>query len=230
VDYNNPGIILDTIPLWPLYAAQEGDSILYYSSEGFQTLWRITPQAGESFQFDEPGWPFTYTINVDSLTSKNIGGFDVNLIWLSGGTGFGQNGRELVYDQFGPTHGFFYYDCWGALDCTPLHLCRYANSVIGEVQIDGKYCENLPTTTYDIFSHGNIGVYPNPTSGIININFGESYHEPVLLDVYTVSGRLVYSERVYYGTTVDLSAIEQGVYICRVIAGNLASSHLLLRQ
>jgi hypothetical protein len=171
-------------------------------------------------------------MHIDSITPGVIDGHDVKMIWLRGGTGFGQNGTELIYDRFGPQHGFFYYECWGVLDCTPLHLCKYVSNETGEVHIEGSYCDNLPTAISDLsVADWNVHLFPNPTTNLVNITLGESISIPVDIEVYTTSGSLVHSEHMRSpGIQINLTNMAPGMYLCRVISGPRTWVRLFVHQ
>ena len=70
----------------------------------------------------------------------------------------------------------------------------------------------IETTTIKEKQEGtSLLVYPNPTSGVVNIETG-SGAEPTV-SVYSQSGGL---QLVQTGNQVDLSPLPQGVYIFRV--------------
>jgi hypothetical protein len=75
-------------------------------------------------------------------------------------------------------------------------------------------------------------VYPNPTSGQVNIVFGTSV-EASVAEVFDVSGCLVYSTRLGHaedGQLVSFSVedLVDGIYILKVTSGDMASTHRLV--
>ncbi len=64
----------------------------------------------------------------------------------------------------------------------------------------------------------SIDVYPNPTSGILNINFANAVNEEVSVEIYDVIGKLM-SQRSYNSSselTMDISNYPEGMYIIKV--------------
>ncbi len=82
-----------------------------------------------------------------------------------------------------------------------------------------------PSTTpiEGVLENKDIVVYPNPTSGLLNLDF-KNPHEKVTLDIITDDGKSVYTEQltsVSIGKrTVDLSGLSDGVYFCRLRISN----------
>lgn len=71
----------------------------------------------------------------------------------------------------------------------------------------------------------NMNLYPNPTNGHIHIIYGlTTSTSDVKLELYDLSGRMVYSENFgtksagMYQAEVDLSELTNGVYACRLVS------------
>ncbi len=75
----------------------------------------------------------------------------------------------------------------------------------------------------------SLSVYPNPTDGIININSDIDVLDKV--EIYDVTGKLVTSLdlRNHYSQQVDLSSMNEGVYILKVIGENFSSSQKVFK-
>jgi len=64
-------------------------------------------------------------------------------------------------------------------------------------------------------SEGNIFVYPNPTTGIVNIEvFGNT--EIQSISVFDVSGRMLQKNIAFVGNTLNLSYLIDGVYFLKI--------------
>src|SRR5690242_10605533 len=105
-DYQNPSIPIDTVSQGAIYMAQVLDSIFYYSfsDSTYKFLWRFDVSGGEQFEVDDD-WQI-FTMNVDSVKSIIVENETVQKIWIDGDSNFGLGGKEVIYDKFGPTHGF----------------------------------------------------------------------------------------------------------------------------
>ena len=66
-------------------------------------------------------------------------------------------------------------------------------------------------------SYGSTTIYPNPTSGVLNIDFG-SYSKESILRVYDLPGNLLKEQvmRNMPATKFDISVLANGVYFVKV--------------
>lgn len=94
-----------------------------------------------------------------------------------------------------------------------------------EVRLDNKGCMSTGTTKADVFrtsvvnfSEGSLNVYPNPTSGIVNLNLEGLNTSGMQIDVYAANGQKIDGHVLIDGALVqlDLSAAVSGVYLVRV--------------
>jgi hypothetical protein len=62
-----------------------------------------------------------------------------------------------------------------------------------------------------------IGIYPNPTNGILNINLNGVNENPDLT-ILTLQGQVVYTEKLVANTTkqLDLTVYPKGVYFIKL--------------
>ena len=72
---------------------------------------------------------------------------------------------------------------------------------------------------------GTIKVYPNPTGGMLNIDFNENLlAEKTRMEVYTLSGTKVYAETLNRSAVsnyrIDLSGQPEGTYLLTVKSGD----------
>ena len=75
-----------------------------------------------------------------------------------------------------------------------------------------------------------INLYPNPSSGIVNIEFSdlnESYH---LVVRNTIGQKILELNNLQEKSTVSLEAYEKGVYIFEIISKEKSSSFIVLKQ
>jgi len=60
-------------------------------------------------------------------------------------------------------------------------------------------------------------VYPNPSKGIVNIELSENLKESYILNVYSIAGTKVYTEKISESSnTINLSNLNNGIYILRI--------------
>lgn len=88
----------------------------------------------------------------------------------------------------------------------------------------------VPTSTSveSVTENSEINVYPNPSTGIINVNFNEA----TSITVENILGSVVYKEDLQnYNVktkSIDLSNFANGVYVVNVINGEKSSKHKIL--
>jgi hypothetical protein len=77
-------------------------------------------------------------------------------------------------------------------------------------------------------------VYPNPGSGIFNVNFnGNKFFAESTLEVYDISGQLIFKERIKdpkSDTIIDLSGRQRGVYLLVIRHGEIEYSSKIIIQ
>jgi len=101
-----------------------------------------------------------------------------------------------------------------------------ANEIPGSTTVD-VFAEDLATTTtYTInFDYGTgetanfakaVSIYPNPTSGKVKVRGAENAQ----ILVYTVTGELVASFDNFSSSMIDLSDLNEGIYIMNIVIAN----------
>lgn len=85
--------------------------------------------------------------------------------------------------------------------------------------------------TVDVFDASNFKVYPNPTSGLLNIHFGAT-RENASIEVRNVTGQNVLSKRynAVENIEVDLSAFQAGLYLIDVEADECVAAVKILKK
>jgi hypothetical protein len=65
------------------------------------------------------------------------------------------------------------------------------------------------------FEYGQITVYPNPSNGLVHINYPEKYSNTVKIEIFDIVGRLVKNEFPDHGQ-IDISNETPGIYFYKV--------------
>lgn len=75
-----------------------------------------------------------------------------------------------------------------------------------------------------------IDVYPNPTTGLLNISFGNAETEGYSVEIYDALGRLVSSENVNASGShsMDISAYPEGLYIVRISSSTFVANRKIM--
>ena len=107
------------------------------------------------------------------------------------------------------------------------------------VKVAKKYIEELKppliVTVGDIVSRNlleaNIKLIPNPSNGSFKIDFGVLTYDDIIVEIYNVSGKLLYkdnvSENVY---EVDMTSHSKGIYFVKFsVDGMIHNEKLIIK-
>jgi hypothetical protein len=82
------------------------------------------------------------------------------------------------------------------------------------------------------FELQNVVVYPNPSKGIFNISLGNL--QPETIEVYDVMGKLIMKKNAIsvtnFQTSIDLSAVAQGIYFIKISANGQNSVKRIVKE
>lgn len=91
-----------------------------------------------------------------------------------------------------------------------------------DIMLKADYIDVHPIGISEILSDDMINIYPNPTSGILNIK--NTSGEKIILSIYTLTGQMILENRIQEGTEViNLENLDSGIYFVRY----LTESHLM---
>ncbi|MFP5471483.1 MAG: Omp28-related outer membrane protein [Bacteroidia bacterium] len=119
---------------------------------------------------------------------------------------------------------------------------RYYNSTykivyvgVGMEMLDAANANEIITIAHDWFysvlsaeqldeaMNKVFNVYPNPTTGVVNINNTDNYNE---LQVFDLAGKMIFSTSVNTGEqTVNVSELPAGTYTVRLVGQNITSAN-----
>jgi biotin operon repressor len=74
-----------------------------------------------------------------------------------------------------------------------------------------------------------ISFYPNPTTGMVNVKSNDT-SEKVSVTIYSSSGINVYSNPAFTGSTIDLSGLNNGLYLVKVSSGSKVKNVKLIKE
>jgi len=216
-DYQNPTIPIDTVYQGAAYMAQVSDSIFYYRfiDSTYKFLWKFDVSEGEQFEVDDD-WQI-FTMNVDSVKSIQVQNEEVRAIWIDGDSDFGIGGKEVIYDKFGPYHGFQYFVCWGSYDCYVPTLCRYVSDNTGEINFSSPVCDILATAVSPL-KETDIRIYPNPCITSFLVTLPEISKNNSELTLYNIGGELLGSRHNVHEAEQIFNMVDypSGIYFCKI--------------
>lgn len=158
---------------------------------------------------EEDGFPL-YTRGWTYMNGACLGDVDgddlLDIVALSYTQNFGANTDSLYLNVFELKKAFTKDDIsWGTYKGDNTRAGNFDRRLVSQ-----SFSTNMPEISFDIF--------PNPTSGNINILFHSSYVSTLQLSVHDILGRLVYRWNIsilqsgYYAESLDLSRLTPGFY------------------
>jgi len=76
-----------------------------------------------------------------------------------------------------------------------------------------------------------VTIYPNPATQLVNIQFGALNGAAVMMNLYSATGVLIHSEKVYGSSQMDISNLAKGMYFIKMnTEGGLQSSCKLIKE
>jgi len=93
----------------------------------------------------------------------------------------------------------------------------------------GETEDDIVNEIEDISEFAAISVYPNPSNGVIHIDFSD-YQEKVQVILYGSAGQQLLNQELngYIQNTLDLSAYPKGVYFLRLVVGSEIESRKIV--
>jgi hypothetical protein len=152
---------------------------------------------------------FEYSMDGEIVTFTNVSDGGTSYSWNLG-DGFGSSESDPVHDYGeGGTYIVTFY---------------VTNTCGTDTFIDTLVVEDVPDFI-DVIPGNNISIYPNPSNGLVNINFGNSGNEVVHLKLYNYTGQMVYhNDRVAKGGELfelNVSEFLPGIYYVQIEASDL---------
>jgi|GEM_PF-1667264 len=100
----------------------------------------------------------------------------------------------------------------------------------------------IPYSEYPVFTKGEalgidgaaatrFSMYPNPTEDVINVVRADNKNEPVTIEFLDMTGKLILSQpSASMKTSISLTELNTGVYICRLADGTTISQKKIIKQ
>ena len=81
----------------------------------------------------------------------------------------------------------------------------------------------------------DISIFPNPTEGIFNINFNDTWEGDINCDIIDIFGRSVYTSILENSSsssehTIDISNSNDGIYIVQLVQGDKKTMKKIVKE
>jgi len=149
----------------------------------------------------------------------------------------------LLYDINVDTINLYRLDTGELEDCMCLYEfeAKFVNCTKDnyKVLLDDEYGQGIDTTVSKTTSLiesqfiDNKVLYPNPTNGFVNIDWNDNISGKVQIRIYDNSGKLIHSEMEMLAEEnieIDLTFLQTGIYIMRIIGENNSKSLKLIKE
>jgi hypothetical protein len=209
------------IPLLTLIK-QKGDTIFVrnkFTQHGWQVLYNFNAQPGHAWGNSLLG--VNYTTSVDSVKNVIVNGFTLKRLYVrTHAVGIGIFATTMT-ERLGGNLFFtnFYDESESDGDYISGFLC-YKDNVFGQMQFTSKPCDYSNPNGIDelVANEGNIRIYPNPVSDILNIEILSNFENRKLRLVNLLGedvlsdGQIMKDQRL----KIDVGELQNGIYFLRV--------------
>jgi len=106
---------------------------------------------------------------------------------------------------------------------------EYAVEITEYECVDTSTCHTISSVGIENFIFNDVRLYPNPTQGIVNINFGNLNHPSI--KVYNIQGKLILEQNNINKSNLEFNLKEApGIYILEIISGDEKKMYKLLKK
>lgn len=198
---------------------QKKDSVFFKNPKTFnqwQLLIKYNVLAGQSWSFtiaNNDNTPQTYTVSVNSVSTAVVNGMSLKVLNVFYSSAQFGTGNSKIYERFGDTHFLFNFADKNSGVTSCIHtggiLC-YQDSTFGQKQFTSNPCDYTTTALNEVGGDkSNLAIYPNPTSGILHINFPRAFQTNEI-KILNVLGQQVYFTK--NEDVIDITSLESGIY------------------
>lgn len=215
----------------PYYFYESNDSIFYASDydNSFRLAYHFGAEAGDSWEFIYPVAEFDnftkYMVTVDSVSTIQISGQDLKVMYLDYAYLSGEEYSSIGYDKFtlieriGVTENSFFgpFGYWSVCEGPYYVKTRCYND--SEISYIGEGFSSCFLGVNDLQSEVNIEIYPNPTQD--NFTIETTDNRILEIHIYSVSGKLIYSTQPNNPKLeVNTTIFKPGLYLISVQTEN----------
>ncbi len=179
-----------------------------------------------------------------TLVGGNINGCDsivtLNLTIINVDNSVTNNTPTLTANQSGASYRWLDCDNGNAVitgetsqNFTATVTGNYAVEITVGNCIDTSACENIVVVGVDKEkTNFNVSIFPNPTNGLITINFNDGLNQKTNYTVTSIEGKVITTQTniVTNNVIIDLSNESKGVYFLKINSGNNNAVYKLIKQ
>jgi len=119
-------------------------------------------------------------------------------------------------------------------------LCHNGNTICVSPNAVAAHLANHPgdnlgacANKTDLASEESLNVYPNPSTGLVNLEFEINQDSDVTIEILNMNGQLIYAEKIsekagHYVHNIDLSSFTNGVYMLRVLNNGIIENKRIM--
>ncbi|MFL3664695.1 MAG: LamG-like jellyroll fold domain-containing protein [Flavobacteriales bacterium] len=190
----------------------------------------------------------TYTSNnitaTHTLTGGNVNGCDsivtLNLTIINIDNSVTNNAPTLTANQSGASYRWLDCDNGNAVitgETSQNFIATVTGNYAVEITvgncIDTSACENIVVVGIDEEkTNFNVSIFPNPTNGLITINFNDGLNQETNYTVTSIEGKVITTQTniVTNNVIIDLSNESKGVYFLKINSENNNAVYKLIKQ
>jgi len=88
--------------------------------------------------------------------------------------------------------------------------------------------DGIVSTRYEALVGAELTLFPNPTSGLINVRLEQAYTDDLQFRLFAADGRLLRQTSLNRGSTtllIDVNSLSEGFYFLSVMDGRAVDTH-----
>lgn len=199
----------------------------------------------------EPQWSPGQVNNLTAIVSATGGGYQTlylkndGTVWGTGYNSFGElgNGTNIEYNPLAVqvlnitnanniTTSRFYHSLIATNDnkfyAFGANSGGFGNGTIENSTIPVLIMENCVLLSTEIFESNAFTIYPNPSSGILNVSSNKL--QDVSIEIYDLDGRIVFSDKNFNTQrTIDIQHLQSGMYLVKLIADEISYTQKIIK-
>lgn len=190
------------------------------------TIFTSSGVPGSSFFSNSPACGVSCTTAPTNVTATNIqGGATITWNTVTNAQSYAVYRNGDLIAEYIPTTSYTDYSMVDGDNCYTVA----ATCIVGQSAQSSSSCV---VGIDDNHAFGQIGVYPNPTSGVFNVQLEMTATQQVDIQVFDIFGQQIFTQKATGNLTeIDLSSKSSGIYVLRLVAdGNVVATAKVVKQ